>query len=354
MRLLGKYFFSPKVDFFAFCSFIPIYFLYLFFFETKLFQLPDSPPFLFMLLGWLLVDGSHVFSMLLVSYADKDMHRQLKPLMWGVPIALIVSAFTLVYFKQGQYFYYFLAYLAMVHFIRQEFGWMKIASRFDSSAPKWLYNIDMGTSYAMTILPMIWFTRESQKAFWYQAGDMFATPQAIAEVAIKFYFPVVAIFLAANAWHAYKTKTFNLSKMLVFINTFFGWYMSKVHVQNPYLSLWLMIFHHGLPYYFIVFKTERVTQNLSWMKAIGKFKYPVMYAGSVAIFYLFMTGHSNNTFVWALKKDPFFKALIYGISVMPQMTHFILDGFIWKKKYGLVGGVGKKAGALPSTSAEAA
>lgn len=341
MRLLGKYFFSRKIDILAFTTFIPVYLLYCFFFETSLFQLPTQPPFWFFILGWTLVDGSHVYSTILVSYSDKDMYQQLKKVFIVVPLALIISAFTFMYSGRPELFFYFLAYLAMVHFIRQEYGWMKIATRFDSAAPPWLMLLDKATAYLMTILPMLWFMRKTQSGFWYRKGDLIAIPDSIAEMAMTLYWPIVTIFLIANIQHSLKTKTINLSKYLVFINTFFGWYMAKVHVQNAYLAVWLMIFHHGIPYYFIVFKTERVSKKFEWMNSLGKFKYPALYLSCAIVFFLFLMGHSGNSYVVQLAKNPLFQAIIYAIAVTPQMTHFILDGFIWKKKYGLVGGIGR-------------
>jgi hypothetical protein len=341
MRLLGKYFFSKKVDLIAFTTFIPVYLLYCIFFETSFVTLPPQPPYWFFILGWTLVDGSHVYSTLLVSYGDKDMFQQLKTLFLIVPIALLVSAFAFMYSGSPALFFYFLAYLAMVHFIRQEFGWMKIATRFDPAAPGWLMNLDKATAYAMTILPMMWFMRKTQSGFWYQKGDLLAIPDNIAEMAMTLYWPVVGVFLITNIYHSLKTKTVNLSKYLVFINTFFGWYMAKVHVQNTYLAVWLMIFHHGIPYYFIVFKTERVSNKIQWVNNLGKFKYPALYLSFAAIFFAFLMSHSGNSYVIQLAQNQTLKALVYAIAVTPQMTHFILDGFIWKKKYGLVGNVGR-------------
>lgn len=343
MQILHKHFFSLKTDILAFTSFIPVYLLYVLFFETGWFAIPQEPPFLFFLLGWALVDGSHVYSTILVSYTDKNIWQQLKPLFLIVPLMLFVSAFAFKYSGSPQYFFYFLAYLAMIHFIRQEFGWMKIASRLDASAPKWLYYIDVNTSYLMTSLPMLWFLRESNAGFWYQKGDLFTIPDSLGQWALYLYWPVITIFLVGNILHTFRTKKINVSKFLVFINTFFGWYMAKVFVQHPYLALWLMIFHHGLPYYFIVFKTERVTQKLKFLDMTGRFKYPLIYLGCVCVFVLFFFSHSGNLYIVNLKKDFFFGSLVYAIAVVPQMTHFILDGFIWKKKYGLVGPVGSSS-----------
>ena len=88
MQLLGKYIFSRRTDFLAFTTFIPVFFLYLLCFKSGLVTLPDHAPPEFFLLGWILVDGSHVYSTYLVSYGDKDMVKQLKSVFIIVPAAL--------------------------------------------------------------------------------------------------------------------------------------------------------------------------------------------------------------------------------------------------------------------------
>jgi hypothetical protein len=356
MTIINKSFFSRKVDFLAFGSFIPVYITYYFVFEILKLPLPPNPNFSVLLLGYLLVEGSHLYSTYLVSYGDKEISRQLKPLFYGIPLALVVSAFTLQFIGKQQYLYYFMAYLAVVHFIRQDFGWMKIATSFDSHAPRWLNMLDVWSSYGMTVLPMLYITRkEAVNNFWYQKGDLFYTPDVIAHTAHHLYWPVVAIFIAGNAYHAYQTRRLNLSKYLVATNTFFGWYMSKIYVENGYLAIWLMIFHHGVPYYFIVFKTERISKDILWLQRLGRFKYLALYLCCVMVFFTVFWSLGMNSYVVSLKSSvPSLKSLIYAIAISPQMTHSILDGYIWKKKYGLVGGLNKRAGNTGEDSSQAA
>src|SRR5687768_6645822 len=104
MRLLGKYFFSPKIDILAFATFIPIYLLYCLFFETGFFSLPANPPFIFFVLGWTLVDGSHVYSTILVSYSDRSVFEKLKLVMILVPVLLLITAFAFQYSGDPQPF----------------------------------------------------------------------------------------------------------------------------------------------------------------------------------------------------------------------------------------------------------
>ncbi len=298
-------------------------------------NLPSNPPPEFFILGWFLVDGSHVYSTLLVSYSDPEMFRKLKPILIAVPLSIFALAFVSHFSGYRSYFIIFLAYLAVIHFIRQEFGWMKLATRLDPSCPRWLARLDIFSSYAMTILPMLWFLRNSGPAHWYEKGDMVAVPDIIGNTALNLYLPVVFVFLAGNIWHSYKTKTINSTKFLVAINTFFGWYMAKIHVQNAYIAVWLLIFHHGFPYYFLVFKTERITAT-GWRARLGPLRVPAMYLTCVALFGAVFYFPQLIGSPQELKSIPHLKSAIYAFAVFPQASHFILDAYIWKKKYGLV------------------
>jgi hypothetical protein len=336
MQLINKHLFSRTIDFWAFTSFIPLYAVYILI-QILGIKLPDSPPAEFYLLGWVLVDGSHVYSTLYITYMDREVRSKLKWHLILVPALIFMTALILAGIGERKIFVHIIAYAAAIHFIRQEFGWMKIATRLDHLAPHWLSTIDKLTSYVMTITPVIWFLRQSQEGFWYQKGDLFRFPDWFSHWALAIFWPTVILFLLTNAYHSYKTKTFNLSKALIFLNTFFGWYVPKVLINHPYLSLWLVIFHHGLPYYIIVFKTERLSQKYSWLNTLGKFKYPLMYLVCAAIFYFFLKSHSNRAIHASFRSlGIWMSALLYAYAVTPQFTHFVLDGFIWKRKVGLV------------------
>lgn len=337
MQLLGKYIFSPRLDILAFCSFIPLYIIY-FFIKTLGIELPTEVPFAFFILGWTLVDGSHVYSTIYVTYMDREVRQRLKWHLILIPLIIFVTAFGLTYSGNRALFLSILAYSAAIHFIRQEFGWMKIATRLDKNAPNWLSLYDKFTSYAMTVIPLLWFIRETSKGSWYEEGDLLLVPDSIATFGLNLYWPIVILFLVFNIRHSLLTKTFNTTKFLVALNTFFGWYIAKTVVEYPYLAIWLMIFHHGWPYYLIVFKTEKVSHKIGVLKNLGKFKYPVMYLACAALFYVFLKSHCCSGFSRELRagSGAIFLAAIYAFSITPQFTHFILDGVIWKRKVGIV------------------
>jgi hypothetical protein len=331
MRILDRHFFSLKFDLIAFTSFIPIYLLH--FVASSHFHLPEKPPQIFYVLGWSLADGSHVFSTLFVTYFDKDMRKAIRPWLLGIPVFFVVMNFILHYTGNIWPFFVMLAWLSMIHFIRQEYGWMKIATRFDPDAPAWLTKIDLFSSYGMTILPMLAFTRPSQAGSWFTKGDITGTPEIVGEWALHLCLPVAALFFVTNAWHAWKTRTLNLSKYLVFLNTFFGWYMAKIYVATPYIGVWLVVFHHGIPYFFLVFKNERVTRNVNWLHRLGAYKYLLLYLFCVL---LFLSGLYSEYYLKIFNMTPLMQTVVFAFGMTPQIIHFLIDGFVWKKKYGLV------------------
>jgi hypothetical protein len=304
--------------------------------HSSLIALPAQPPPFYFLFFSLFVDGPHFFSTSYVTYGDSQIFRQLKLLMIATPLLILSAGFVFHYTGHSHYFYMFAAYCAVLHFIRQEFGWMKISSRFEKNAPRWLYHVDVNTSYAMTIIPFLWYTRKSHLyGYWFRQGDLFSVPDSFATMALTFYFPIVAIFLLANAYQTYRTRTFNLSKFMVFLNTLFGWYIARVFVKDLYLGIWLVIFHHSIPYLFVVLKHERASKKMNWLKDLGKYRIPILY---ITCFLAYTVYHflTESEWIREMKNQEIMNAMILSFIAIPGLTHFILDAFIWKKKYGLI------------------
>jgi hypothetical protein len=257
-----------------------------------------------------------------------------------MPLLIFISAVLFFYFGMKSYYIYFVAYLAAFHFIRQEYGWMKISSAFDKTLPNSIATLDKITTYTMTIVPFIWLSRKENAGFWYEHGDVFLIPDIIASIGLYFFWLIVFLFLFFNTIHALKTKTLNLSKFLVFINTFFGWYVSFIFIESGWIRVLYLICHHGIPYYFIVFRTERITQNYILLKSLGRYKYLFLYLACAIFMYFFIQLEDSSLIYISRKNYRFLNAFFYGFFLTPQLVHFMIDAFIWKKRIGLVKMIG--------------
>ncbi len=341
MTLLNKYFFSFKKDLIAFTTFIPLTIAYLLcnYLDSDL--LSGDIKGIHLVIGWVLVDGSHVYSSLFVTYFDKKTRTELPKALIILPLFFLVSATFFFYFGMRSSYIYFVAYLAAIHFIRQEYGWMKISSSFDKNLPRIINIVDKVTTYTMTIAPFLWLTRKSASGFWYEEGDSFLVPDVIANAGIYLFWTMVSLFLILNLYHSFKSKTFNLSKFLVFLNTFFGWYVPLVYIETGWIKVLYAICHHGVPYYFIVFHTERISQTSNFLKKLGQFRYLFFYL-ACAIFMFYFIELQDSSFIYRSRKAyPFLNAFLYAFFLTPQLVHFLIDAFIWKKRVGLVNAIGK-------------
>lgn len=337
MKTIDKHFFSPKLDFIAFSTYIPIVLIYLVLSTFNL-DFTQSLPISMMFLGWLLVDGSHVYSTLFITYFDKEAFQESKTKLILTPVLLLAINCLLFYIKP-LYFYRFLANLAMFHFIRQEFGWMKIASRLDDQLPDWIARVDRYCSYVMTVAPMALIMTRIDRT-WYAKGDLFMIPEWLGNGIFMLLLPAVTIFLGVNIYHTYKTKTFNTAKLLVFINTMVSWYIAKIAGIHPTVAMFIIFMAHGIPYLFIAFKAERVSDKVPFLKKMGAWKYLAMYLFCVGIWLVAAQLHHNKVFRPFKTPGNFTGYFIIALAWTPAMSHFVIDGFIWKRKRKLVNKIG--------------
>ena len=70
-------------------------------------------------------DVSHVWSTLFRTYTDKDETERLGRKAWSIPLVSFLAVFVLCFFST-QLFWRLLAYLAVSHFAKQQFGFLAL------------------------------------------------------------------------------------------------------------------------------------------------------------------------------------------------------------------------------------
>ena len=83
-------------------------------------------------LGWLLlvllIDVAHVYSTLYRTYFDPKALTQQRSLLWAIPFFSFVAG-VLLYSIDHMLFWRMLAYVAVFHFVRQQYVFMRVYSR---------------------------------------------------------------------------------------------------------------------------------------------------------------------------------------------------------------------------------
>lgn len=263
--------------------------------------------------GVLLVDVAHVWSTVFVVYLD-PIERARRPFFYRV-VPLACFAFGVVVFMLGglPLFWRCIAYLAVFHFVRQQYGWvMMYRARAGERAYRWL---DTATIYATTIYPLlVWHAAPPRDFQWMREGDfVIGLPPIVATIAGYAYVALLAAYVA----RAIVVR--NWGKHLVVGTTAACWYVGIVATNSDYAFTVTNVFIHGIPYMALVYIYARNAG--SRLLARG----PWIFLGTlwlIAYVEELGWGHAGGDWEW----------IVAPLLATPQLAHYVLDGFLWSKK----------------------
>ncbi|HRP68413.1 MAG TPA: hypothetical protein PLY93_02665 [Turneriella sp.] len=345
------------------------------------FRAPDSMTVVSWALLVVAVDVSHVYSTLYRTYLDKETRNQHSVFLYIMPFFVFVGCFIL-YSLGAMVFWRVVAYLAVYHFTRQQYGFLRIYSRSEN-ASAWARRIDALTIYSAALYPILDWHLSGQKSFnWFMQGDFYYFASSTAKAwALGAYLSVLGIYVVKEILQLWKNRTiamekqsypllFNIPRNTIILGTIISWYIGIVYLNSDLAFTAINVVSHGIPYMALVWiwgrkKYENIVNN-----EMGKEKTPESTTTKTAyhaqsawafifrpryvllfIAFLFLLGYIEegfwNIWVWHEKEHvaffSFFHKLsgntIYGndwlkfavpLLSVPQITHYIIDGFIWK------------------------
>src|ERR1700733_14759798 len=141
----------------------------------------------------LLVDVAHVYATLFRTYLHKDAFEKNRTFLLALPAACWIAG-SLLYSLNDLFFWRVLAYLAVFHFIRQQFGFVVLYSRKDPPRLRTFRWLDCACVYIATIYPMLfWHTHMPRNFSWFVAGDFVESVPAIVELLAGIAYGAVAV-----------------------------------------------------------------------------------------------------------------------------------------------------------------
>ena len=337
---------DPVVEF-IFILLPPFFCLGLIFFFPDLFQNTSKISDAWWVILILLVDVAHVYSTLYRTYFHKEALSKHKNLLIVIPIlAFVIGVF--VYTSSTLMFWRLLAYLAVFHFIRQQYGFMRLYARKDNN-PKWMNRLDVYVIYLATVYPLLyWHLSDSRNFNWFVAGDfLLFRVSYLNELAHIIYLFSLALFFLKELYLIFILKQFNFPKTVLIIGTIISWYFGIVYFNGDMVFTLLNVVSHGIPYMALVWlfsvKNERQIFQKSFVQKLITQSWGIVFFLVVIFVLAYVEEGFWDTLLWHEHKKLYtlfykfsitvsdkYLCVIVPLLALPQITHYVIDGFIWK------------------------
>ncbi|MFP2906398.1 hypothetical protein ACLESD_15310 [Pyxidicoccus sp. 3LFB2] len=287
------------------------------------------------------VDVAHVWSTLFRTYLDAGELRRRPGLYLGAPLIAYVTGVG-AYLASPRAFWTLFAYVALSHFVRQQYGWVALYGR-KARASTAERRLDAAAIYAATLGPVVWWHANLPRGFWwFVEGDFLSgLPRGVGTVALAIHGVVLAVWVGFQGLRVARGDGVQGGKVLLVVATWVAWFGGIVLAKDDFAFTVMNVTLHGVPYFALLFRYARGRH------AEGDYR-----AGSALLraglpgFLLFLAALALTEelfwdwIIWHERATLFGKstvelpadllALVVPLLALPQATHYVLDAFIWK------------------------
>lgn len=296
----------------------------------------------------LLVDVAHVWATLYRTYLDPAELGRRRGLYLGVPIGGYLAG-VMVAAWSWAVFWTALAYAAVFHFVRQQYGWVALYNRRDPGLGRLERFFDGAAIYASTLFPLVWWHAHLPRDFhWFLPGDFLAgwiDARWVAALAPAYVVSLLGFFalqMRRARWDGPRW-----GKLLVVSSTAACWGVGIIATNSDWAFTVTNVLIHGVPYVAVVWVQERRDieryPRSAWQRRLftsGK--------GFVPFFGLLAALAYIEEWVWdrtiwhgdtglfiGPAVDPGSEGWVWVMPLLavPQLTHYVLDGFIWRRGF---------------------
>lgn len=334
----SKWLFSREVDLSVFLG-SAVLSLLLLVFGWQIGVLNDESPDWTWISAVLLIDIAHVWSTSFRVYFDVEEFKRRVWLYTLVPIFGYLVGVAL--YSEGELvFWKALALLAVFHFVRQQYGWVALYRRKLGENSNLTWWIDAITVYLATIYPLaFWMTSLPRNFEWFVKDDFFSLPQIVATVLFPIYALALIIYFGKSVYLYFAEGFLNIGKDIVVVTTAVCWYIGIVFFNSDYAFTVTNVIIHGVPYFALIYfyaKMRRETAGKFYQKLTSNWFVFLATLWALAyieeLFWHRGVWHDKNWLFggnWEIGK---WKMYLVPLLAVPQLTHYVLDGFIWRRK----------------------
>ncbi len=291
------------------------------------------------------VDVAHVWATAFRVYLDPHERRRRAGLYVGVPLACFVLG-ALCYSLSALWFWRLLAYTAVIHFVRQQYGWVALYRRRAGEVGRLDRWLDDAAIYAATLYPLVWWHAHLPREFeWFLAGDFIP---GLPRTAAAHLAPLHAAISAAWAWRQLvrlaRGDAPSAGKILIIVSTWLTWYVGIVVFDSDYAFTVTNVLVHGVPYLALIWVWGR-SRWAGATRGVGRLFRPRLWPAYLGALALVACAEEWlwDLLVWhdhaALFPGPALfprqaLTLLVPLLALPQATHYVLDAWIWRARGG--------------------
>ena len=240
--------------------FIPVWLLWIVFFSNSdYFQSIDLP-----IWGWVIFilgfDVSHVWSTIFRTYLDKEEIKSHKTLLFIAPI-LVFSISIILLNISVLIFWRVMAYVAVFHFIKQQYGFLMLYKFKAKENYKQLIS-DKFIIYFATLYPIVFWHFNSQSSInWFVENDFIKLTLVYDNPGLQdtiffycnvLYWLVISLYLTLEL-KTFKTQIISIPKLLWVMTTAVNWWFAIVYFNSDLIFSITNVVAHGLPYISLIY-----------------------------------------------------------------------------------------------------
>ncbi len=286
----------------------------------------------------LLIDVAHVWSTSFRVYFDKGEFKRRFWLYTLVPI--FGYAFGVALYSEGELvFWKVLAAIAVFHFVRQQYGWVNLYRRKLGETERWTWWVDASAVYLASVYPLAyWMTQLPRNFEWFVQNDFIRLPTIVETVLFPIYLAALTVYAVKSVYQYVIVGFLNIGKDIVVATTAICWYVGIVYFNSDYAFTVTNILIHGVPYFALIYLYARMKRETA-----GPVYRTLSSNWLVFLATLWALAYIEELFwhrgVWHEKQWLFggdwnwggLKMWLVPLLALPQLTHYVLDGFIWRK-----------------------
>lgn len=284
----------------------------------------------------LMIDVAHVYATGFRVYFDRTELRR-NPWLYGLAPLLAFLIGAAIYSESSLWFWRILAYLAVFHFVRQQYGWVALYRARGGETDRLGYWVDTAAIYLATIYPLVYWHAASPRNFnWFLEGDFLSLPGITARVFQVLYWIALGSYVLRAIYRGIVKREYNPGKDIVVATTALCWYLGIVALNSDYAFTVTNVIIHGIPYLVLVFwyrwMRQPETGTSRWSAVFSFLGIVWMLAYFEELLWDTGLWHERPWLFGSLLNLDAWESLLIPLLAVPQITHYILDGFIWKRK----------------------